>query len=502
MTFDVLALDTIEEFNVTAISALDKNIVSSVPVRLKTAGRILLVDDDRWYDREDIYKSALNANGYQFDYWETGSYLTGRGSPPAHLLNEFDIIIWYTGYDWFAPVIDQEIKSLEAYLNQGGRLFLSSQDYLYKHEDAALTREYFGVQSFRESVTPTTVFGSDSLAFPEVITQPLSLDFAPYQNFSDGLILDRDSQGTLWNDSGFPGGVTNGREGWKTVFWAIPFEVLPEEMHNVMMNRIVGWLGNLGQSTFEVDARVMPGSAESDPIRTYTITLRAEDGSYSTGVWITNTIPAELTIIADSISGGANYDSAKREITWQGQINGGQSYVIRYRAQVDANTPDGTFINNPVEIYYDEHDLLYERVSPLWIASGDLSESQFELDPPSAQIGSEIAYQLEVASSASIPGSVTATLYIPLELSLITETLASTGGDLYHGGNTITWSGTIDGSQSITVTYAVTASLHHVRQEIPTLAVLSDGLTGILILHESVDLTPHDSFLPLFAKIE
>ncbi|MCZ7674306.1 MAG: hypothetical protein M5U34_47830, partial [Chloroflexi bacterium] len=125
------------------------------PLPPQTPGYVLLVDDDRWYDQEAVYRAALNEAGVPFDEWNTEWRNGDRHSPPLTLLTAYDFVIWYTGYDWFDPIKPEENESLSAYLDQGGRLFLSSQDFLYYHHNTRLARSQLGIIEYQESVTPT-----------------------------------------------------------------------------------------------------------------------------------------------------------------------------------------------------------------------------------------------------------------------------------------------------------------------------------------------------------
>jgi uncharacterized repeat protein (TIGR01451 family) len=503
ITVDVpfnLEPDTVEEFEIVVSSSTDPDYQVQVRVRFKSPSHILLVDDDRWYDREHVYASALDANAFAFDYWEIGTTPVVRGSPPAYLLAEYDFVIWYTGYDWFMPVTDGELETLVSYLDQGGRLFLSSQDYLLRHSEEFLTRRYLGIQFYKESISPTLVFANDSPAFLDILTRPLPLDFGPYQNFSDGLVPSRDELVSLWHNRGLAAGVVNAGADWKSVFWAIPFEALPEEVHNDAMNRIVGWLSDLGESSFEADARVVPETAKTEALIGYTITLRVADGADATGVWVTDTLPADLAIEPGSISGGAHYNHGTRELTWQGQLSGGEEHVIRYHCSLDAVVPAGTLIEHSVEIYYDRHDLLFDRTTPLWIGTPDLAESRFASTPLIVDMGGVITYQLEIINSTADPGIATATLYIPDDLSLISATLTASEGSIHKDGKNISWTGFVEHSHIVTLTYAVSAPLSSTKLRLPTVVALTDGESGLVLLNHFVDVVPEEFFLPVIDK--
>ena len=100
------------------------------------------MDDDRWYDVEEHYRTALNQSGFTYDTWDTEAW----GESPAEILRGYPMLLWFTGYDWYAPVTPEEEESLLSYLEAGGRLLLSSQDFLYPDPLRALGRR-LGVET-------------------------------------------------------------------------------------------------------------------------------------------------------------------------------------------------------------------------------------------------------------------------------------------------------------------------------------------------------------------
>ena len=73
-------------------------------------------------------------------------------------LNLYPVLIWFTGYDWYAPIINIERDRILEYLDQGGRLILSSQDFLYYHETDALAKR-LGVQAVSDGDAIMVVAG-------------------------------------------------------------------------------------------------------------------------------------------------------------------------------------------------------------------------------------------------------------------------------------------------------------------------------------------------------
>ncbi|MEJ2749713.1 MAG: hypothetical protein P8183_17670, partial [Anaerolineae bacterium] len=368
LTIDVpegVPSDFVHTMQLTAVSGNNPAISQQLPIRHKIPGHILLVDDDRWYNQEEKYQAMLDEMQLDYDLWDIGGDNNVRGSPPQDLLNAYDIVIWYTAYDWFAPVTAVENSRLARYLEQGGRLFLTSQDFLFYHWQSRLAQLYLGVTEYSESVEPHQIYGAGNPLLPPELTGPLPLDYTPYQNFSDGVVPRLGSSPFLWLDKGMAGGTATAGDDWRTVFLSFPLEKLPESDQALMMNGIVGWLSDLGDSTFAVDRRT--GWA-GEP-RTYTITLRNLPDAPTNQVSLTNTLPVGLSLLPGTISGGAQYDAGTRQLTWTGQLAPGGSQQIVYQAAPEAGLADGMQLNNEATIAYARHALTFTRTVPLWVAA-------------------------------------------------------------------------------------------------------------------------------------
>ena len=212
---------------VTAVSTNQPAISTTLTLHHKIPGRILLVADERWYDQRAVYTAALDKLGTPYDLWWTGWKQMGRESPPARILAAYDIILWYTGYDWFQPVTPAEEQALADFLTGGGRLFLSSQDFMYYHHDSALAQQFFGAVAYQESVTPTQAFAGQ---LAPSLAGPLPFDFTPYQNNGDLLIPGDSSQPVLWHENGI-GGIAATGGNWRAMLWSVPLEKLPAAAH-------------------------------------------------------------------------------------------------------------------------------------------------------------------------------------------------------------------------------------------------------------------------------
>lgn len=84
---------------------------------------ILLVDDDDNGDRDTYYKNSLGSFRIPYDVYEHAAYST----PDATYLSNYDIVIWFTGDYRSYPISGPEVTSMQGYLDNGGKLFLTGQ---------------------------------------------------------------------------------------------------------------------------------------------------------------------------------------------------------------------------------------------------------------------------------------------------------------------------------------------------------------------------------------
>ncbi|MCF2137529.1 MAG: Ig-like domain-containing protein [Candidatus Thorarchaeota archaeon] len=93
--------------------------------------QILLVDDDNGGTFEKYYIAALNALGFAegsgFDRWTVSS----DGSPSSATLQSYEIVIWFTSNDYQTTLTSTDQSNLQAFLTNGGKLFISGQDIGY-----------------------------------------------------------------------------------------------------------------------------------------------------------------------------------------------------------------------------------------------------------------------------------------------------------------------------------------------------------------------------------
>jgi uncharacterized repeat protein (TIGR01451 family) len=500
--FDAVAL--------TARSSVSSTLSRTLIVTSKAPAPVLLVDDDRWYDQEQVYEDALHAAGLPYDRWEVeGKGIFGRGSPPAEVLAWYPLVLWFNGNDWFDPIHPSELGRLTGYLDGGGRLFLTSQEYLYVIGQSALTRDYFGVIDHSEVLSQTTVRGVPGHVLGDGLG-PLALTY-PYRNWSDSVLPTPGTQVAFRGQHGQPGAVT--REGaceaapascrWRTAFFAFPFETLPASVRPALISRLVGWLSWLGRSDLGADRTV---AHVGDQVG-YTLTLRNDGPGPVVGAAVNNTLPASTTLVAGP-DGGASYITLTRQISWSGDLAPGAAVTFTYRLSLTSGAAYSV-LRNTADVVLGQQGLRFERHSYLRVAAPDLSASSLMMAPSNAsepaRASSEVAVTL-VLRNAGLDDASHANIDNPLPwpLRLITGTLSAGGVGVateLPGENKILWEGPLAVGAPVTLTYgAIAPPVLREGTWVYNAARLQDGLGGAWERGGWLYVEPHRFYFPLLYK--
>jgi hypothetical protein len=238
---------------------------------------ILLVDDDDGQAYQSYWVDALNANGYSYDVWE----ITAKGSPPLDSLNLYRIILWTTADDYGSAgspttLTATDQANLQAYLDAGGNLFLSSQDLLYDNSPVtSFISDYLHVADHTDDTHPTEMNGFAGDPISDGMGLLLSF---PFSNWADDIVVgagatcvfeiggysrevfSRDGspaqENPVKSDGGKQGACGGlrypdvGSDTYKVVFFAFPFEAIstsdpdPNNQNTVLANIVDWFLGD------------------------------------------------------------------------------------------------------------------------------------------------------------------------------------------------------------------------------------------------------------------
>jgi uncharacterized repeat protein (TIGR01451 family) len=333
------ARDVTNVISLTATSASSPTVARAVSFVAKTPAPLLLVDDDRWYEMEGAYRDALTASGWAYDLWDTQARGgPNTGDPNAAVLRMYSTVLWFTAYDWFQPLTPANEADLSDYLQGGGRLFLSSQDYLYVSRLTSFGANYLGVLTYTDDITATTETGFPGNPIGAGLG-PFTLTL-PYHQWPDVVTPTAAARVAFVNQDGLPTSLTLDGDGFRSVFFTFPYEGLPVGARNEVLRRILAWFQPVHASTFAVDRAVAaPSGALS-----YSLLLN-NPGLVTATVRVTNTLPAGVSLAAGPSGGG--YDPGARAITWNGSLPPGGQQAVGYQALIQPSFC-GILINSAV----------------------------------------------------------------------------------------------------------------------------------------------------------
>ena len=198
--------------------------------RTRLVPPILLVDDDG--DAPDVrgeFTATLDALGQDYDVWDTQN---STSEPALEDLEPYQFVIWFSGAatnfsDPQAGPAELSEIALASYLDQGGCLWLSAQEYLYDrggpthNEPNEFMRNYLGVGLGESDVDHTTVMGEGGV-FGGLGNQNLTHSIP---NQSDVLSPGKDGALAFSGDMG-DAGVFKITKTYRTFYWGFSMTAL------------------------------------------------------------------------------------------------------------------------------------------------------------------------------------------------------------------------------------------------------------------------------------
>lgn len=204
--------------------------------RTTDAMTILLVDDDdNSPDVRSSYTSMLDNAGLLYEIFDTNNT---NNEPTALELQGYPLVIWFTGDEWggFAGPGSTGETALASYIDAGGALVLSSQDYLYDNQLTSFGQNYLGIGSFTSDVGQSSVTGAS--IFENLGTVSLSF---PFTNWSDVVSPSSSAELSFIGDQGNAGTKLNGVHGGGAVFLGFPIEAMSNDAQQLFMSDVMSW---------------------------------------------------------------------------------------------------------------------------------------------------------------------------------------------------------------------------------------------------------------------
>jgi serine protease AprX len=238
-----LTSSTTYHWRVTAVNTCGLSAASSAWsfTTADKTGILLVDDDDNAPDVRGTYTAVLDALGVSYDVWDTGN---GVSEPDAATLVQYHMVLWFSadafgfGAGEAGPTVAGEAE-LATFLDGGGCLMISSQDYHFDRGLTSFMTNYLGVASVTNDQEQTSVTGSGGLLSG---LGPFSLSY-PFNNYSDIVQANAGGEVSFVGDQG-NAAINRDNGVYRTSFWAFPFEALPTFADRVtVMDVMVDWCG-------------------------------------------------------------------------------------------------------------------------------------------------------------------------------------------------------------------------------------------------------------------
>jgi M6 family metalloprotease-like protein len=120
--------------------------------------RILVVDDDRGADYEQVYATGLHKKRMPWDVWTVEQ----MGAPGVADLDRYEIVFWMTGNYGDTVINQQKMDAMRGYLDNGGNLVLSTASGIIEMQDidSSFVSNYLRARHVGEAFHPH-VYGVD-----------------------------------------------------------------------------------------------------------------------------------------------------------------------------------------------------------------------------------------------------------------------------------------------------------------------------------------------------
>jgi uncharacterized repeat protein (TIGR01451 family) len=457
--------DARDVVKITAAIAGAPGYEASVSFTSKTPAGILLVDDDRFDNREQDYIDALAAHGNTADRWDAQWQIGPTYTPPITVLRQYPIVVWYNGYDWFDPIKPAEERTLEQYLAGGGRLFFTSQAALDYTGLSSLVRNYLGVAAIDFNDVTSNVVGMPGTPLGDGRFGGSMLPFPYNWNLSAAVQPTRDTYVVVRGDSSQPFGLarTNLQTqtsntpsiGWRTIFMPFAFETLPDASRRDLMNRIIGWLTPLGQTSLTSDRD--SGSVQSGDIVNYTLVLRTDDVispslSASHPVSVSIDVADELDVVSSSLPN----TSLRHAGDWLGNMRAGETLTWTFSARVAGGLTSGAPVTATAKIAMNDAGLRFTRDAVLHVGAPVLTAA-LEMQPNQPAWGSTVTFTLHAKNTGAFDaGDAKITAVVPTSMTLLASSVTATGGFAGAENNIVVWRGALAPGAEVVLRYAAT----------------------------------------------
>ena len=443
----------------------DPLVQQAVTLTAKTPAPVLLVEHQIWYENVLPYTQTLTSLGLPYDIVHTQDPIN---TPSFDTLKNYPILIWATGYNWYNPLGKDGEQKLSQYLDQGGRLLLSSQDLLDVNGLSPFVHDRLGVAGYTLSVTPTEVTAPQS--------QPLHADLGlwdltfPYSNWGDGMKASENTHVILEDQNPFPVGIARSETNWRSSFFSFPLENLDQSANHTLLSQTLLWISPFGESW--LDAPPAAASGSQVPI---TLTLQLANDQNMSGLRAEIDFLPQTSLVPGSLQGDWLYAPGQNSLVWTGSLSPGERIVLKAALQLAEDIPQSTILPLSAKLS-DNQGLLAVAERPIQVGVPWL-QLQGDNFPTQAHLGDTLAYTLTLTNAGVISDSVVMTVTLPANFQLLPGSLQSTQGSLTSSGGFIQWEGLIQPHTQVLINYSGYAVSDYPGLTLSTSALAVDPYT-------------------------
>jgi hypothetical protein len=239
----------------------------------------LLVDDDGSSTYETYYQAALDANDAAFDLWRVSQ----SGSPSLEVLKDYGRVIWLTGATSSNTLTAADRAALGAYLDQGGRLFVTGQDIGYDLHNDPFYANYLHARYDADDTNLSSLTGAGYL---DGISVSLGGDGVAQSWPSDIEPLNGAETALRWSGTTYhAGGISFTDSVYRMVYFSFGFEGISTAAKRAeVMGRTLEYLGGCEQPLPPPQAAFV--SSITRGIAPLEVVFQNQTiGTYTTTVW-------------------------------------------------------------------------------------------------------------------------------------------------------------------------------------------------------------------------
>ncbi|MFQ5453179.1 MAG: M6 family metalloprotease domain-containing protein [Candidatus Zixiibacteriota bacterium] len=215
---------------------------------------ILIVDDDRGDNYEQVYQQSLYNKSLPSDVWDINT----KGTPTINDLLDYDIVIWHTGDTASSSLNAEDIAVMRQYLDNNKNLLLSTANGAQNMSaiDPTFMADYFHAAYDKDTLWPT-IEGIPGNAISENTVYRYDFNsFVPTQTLT---VLGEGVPVFTTKYSQYICGVSYSGT-FKTVLLSFPIELLDDKMFptyekkETLITRVIEFFGGISLSIYDGQA--------------------------------------------------------------------------------------------------------------------------------------------------------------------------------------------------------------------------------------------------------